>query len=711
MPERGDTEGLRASTSATIPPMPTGPSRRVMPPSVPFGKFAFHSRAAARSVTKKLPARDTRGGARWSFTALAVLSLWAVGCAAPSEEGPAAVQKSEAVPGEGEKAKTTSPIPPPREIRQADVPLPMKPCFTCHRPIVESYLAHGMANSLGPVGAPPTGVVSNSMNGNRYELRQKDGKGWLEATTKSGGKRRQRVVGRIGAGILDTSWATAEVDSWSGAETGRLFFAPVETITGQGAKLSPFENYSTSPGVDMELTHDCLTCHTLDRLEDLPGAARDPGGNALYPHNGLGADAFEQLSPFACDACHGATERHVELMTGTGAADPADIGLPRLARLPAPQQRDICARCHLQGDARLELNRDPPARGLPSVVHWPVLVPENQEEEYRFVSQLERLVVSECFQASEGMTCSTCHEAHSGVRSQGVASFDAACQQCHESSCSRPPSLTVREVVGEAARTEAGCVDCHVRRSQPFDLPHVRSADHWIRRRISPPDDQVPHRQFALAEGGLQIFDDGRLAAAFETPQGRRWREGVFAVGLATLGRLPEAIDLFDRFPAPGTEAARRPGAPEGWAAIEASTTFHQVRALVLQSQGRLPEALAAYSDALQLNENEAGARMARARLRFQMGDFLGAVEDTQVIIDTHPESEQPWLLRAQLARRLGRGDMATTAFSKATERWPSDPRIWFELAQGLRAQGRLPEAGDALLRAQALNPELPNFP
>lgn len=613
--------------------------------------------------------------------------------------------------GAEEDVSTAPPVSPSqasREIQSTDVPLPMRACFTCHRPIVETYLRHGMAESIGPVTEPPVGTVTNDKTGNRYDLSRRGDEGWLLATTRSGGSRRQRIVGRIGAGILDTSWATAEVDPWSGQETGRLFFAPVETIAGQGPKLSPFENAPGSAGIDMELTHDCLTCHTLDRLEDLPGAATDSQGESLFPRNAMGSEAFAQLSPFACDACHGSTDHHVELMTGSSAIDAKNVGLRRLGSLSAPIQRDVCARCHLQGDARLELTREVPREGLPSVVHWPVLVPEKQEDEFRFVSQLERLVESACFQAST-MTCTTCHDPHTGVREQGVASFDRACQQCHES-CSRPGDLTTEQVTGEPPRTEASCVDCHVRRSQPFDLPHVRSADHWVRRSIPPPQDDLPHRQFAAADSPLKIFDDGRLKSQLSSPEGQLWQAGVMAVGLATLGKLPEAAVLFERFPPPGSAAAVRGRAPEGWAAVEETALFHQVRALVFQSQGKLSEALAAYSDALSVNPKEAGARMARARLRFHAGDFLGLVEDTQILINDHPRSEQPWILRAQLAQKLGRADMAASAFTKASEIWPSSPQLWFQLAQAHQALGQGEQALRADRRARDLNPELPSL-
>jgi hypothetical protein len=112
------------------------------------------------------------------------------------------------------------------------------------------------------------------------------------------------------------------------------------------------------------------------------------------------------------------------------------------------------------------------------------------------------------------------------VRAQGVESFDRACVACHEK-LGPHTSLSVEHVTGEAARSERGCVDCHVRRSQPFDLPHVRTADHFIRRRIERPQHDIPHRQFAAREAGLTIFDAGR-----------RWSAGVMAMGLLTMGRF-----------------------------------------------------------------------------------------------------------------------------------------------------------------------------
>lgn len=83
-------------------------------------------------------------------------------------------------------------------------------------------------------------------------------------------------MGRIGAGIFDASWVTAEIDGESGEATSRLFFAPVETLPGRGMELAPFELHSGSPGPGFALTESCLTCHTTDDLNRLPGASLFP---------------------------------------------------------------------------------------------------------------------------------------------------------------------------------------------------------------------------------------------------------------------------------------------------------------------------------------------------------------------------------------------------------------------------------------------------
>jgi hypothetical protein len=530
--------------------------------------------------------------------------------------------------------------------------------------------------------------VTNRITGTRYDVSTDVHGPTLTATAADGGTRRQRIVGRIGAGIFDTSWVGAEVDSASGVTSERLFFAPVETVTGHGLQLSPFELHAGSPGMDQALTNECLTCHTTDTPRPPP-----------FPANDLGSDAFARLSPLTCSACHGDVDRHLEIMNARTRGDgPQGLGIARLARLAPGTQRDICARCHLQGDVRLELVAGAPSWDHPLAAQIPVVVPRRAEADFRFVGQLERLALSACFRNTPAMTCSTCHDPHTGASSQGVEKFDAACRNCHENAQAQHTTLP---------QPTGSCVECHVRRSQPFDLPHVRTADHFIRPRIEPPALDVPHRQFSDQNGEVDLFDDGRLAAALKTKEGRRWRAGVLAMSLLAFGRFRESARFFEGFPAPGSEGARQPFAPPGFAPLETAAAFHTARGFALIGARRLDAARAAFSDAIAVDPRSAPARLARARMSLDAGDIRAAMIDTQAVIDTYPRAEQPWDLRIEIAQRVGRPDLALTAAEASTRLWPSNARAWLALSTFAAQRGDADRARRAAERARTLAPSL----
>ena len=652
--------------------------------------------------------------------ALAAVGMLWIGCGGAS--GPEEASEAEPAVDDASAAELTAvpvvyqPVvveePPPLEPLPLpeNLPASVATCAPCHRNEVAEYMGHGMLGAVGPLGVPPEGTVENPHSGVQYTMSTEDGEAILEAVYEDGGKRRQRLVGRIGAGIFDTSWVGEELDIVTGEATGRLFFAPVETLTEHGHVLSPFELEENSAGLDLALTEGCLTCHTTGDLGALSNAAKADEGtsaNHVYPSNALGSDAFEVLGGLSCDACHGDARAHLAAMTDLDSELLLDdVGIASLGELPAGLQRDVCARCHLQGDARLDLVSGAPDRDRPLAGQIPVLVPSKPDDDFRFVGQIERLALSPCFKGSPEMTCTTCHEPHTATARQGTIRFDVVCATCHEV-CSRSADLTVEEATGSPGRTVAGCVDCHVRRSQPFDLPHLRTADHYIRRRIPPPEDDIPHRQFADPEGPVELFDDGRLAKALATPQGERWLAGVEAMGLLTMGRIEEAGERFARFPAPGSGGARRELAPSVVEALESKSAFHQSRALALLARAQLPRALSAFNDALAIDPLNASALIARAQLRFDTGDVPGALQDTQLVIDKWPRAEQPWVMRASFAERLGRPQLALTAYLAANRIWPSDAERWYKQALLLRAGGDMMRAEEAVERARRLEPSL----
>jgi hypothetical protein len=348
---------------------------------------------------------------------------------------------------------------------------------------------------------------------------------------------------------------------------------------------------------------------------------------------------------------------------------------------------------------------------MPLAGQIPVLVPVHQSEDFRFVGQVERLALSACFKNSPEMTCTTCHDPHTGVAEQGPASFEAACLSCHEDATPRHTTLTVTAVTGASARTPNGCVDCHVRRSQPFDLPHIRSADHFIRSTIPRPETDMPYRSFSDPGGPLQVFDDGRLADVLAAPEGQRWRDGLLAMGLVTMGRVEEAIPLFALFPPPGTAEALQATAPAELVSLETQPSFHHARGLALLASRKPEEALAAFTDALTLDPTYASARLERARLLVLLGDMKGSLADTDILLEAHPSAESPWDVRAIMALRSGIPAMAVSALEVSTQRWGSNAMAWLQLGSLYSQLGQQEQAMEAFSRARSLQPSLPGLP
>lgn len=610
--------------------------------------------------------------------------------------------------------------PPPSNLRDARVAAGAAPlqgaesCQVCHRQIAADFAEHGMSQSLGLLDHRPVGELTNAGEGSSYAFLGEGDTVGMVATRPDGGLRFSGVVGRYGAGVFDTAYIGTELTP-EGAPTGRLAFLPVEQVEGHGPALAPFEATHPGTGFDQPFSTECLGCHTTQDVAELPGAATDPESGRVWPAGAFGTDAFGHLKPLGCSACHGEAAAHAGLMQESlDSGQPyAELGLQRLAELSGARQRDVCARCHLQGEGHLELATV--QRGGPQaedfLLRRPVLVPSDPGGDFRFVSQVQRLALSACLQGAPELSCTSCHDPHRSVARQGVAAFDARCQGCHEEQgCARPASLGVREVSGRAARSETGCVDCHVRRSQPFDLPHVQTADHFVRRRIPLPD-APPMRAWEAPSGPLSVFDDGRFAELLASAAGDRWVDGLRAMGLQRMGRHDEAAERYADFATPGTPAATSAPSPGPTPTdarlppLQRAADFHHVRGLVLESGGDADGARAAYTDALDVDPGHPAARLNRGNLRLEAGQLEGALADADELVRRYPRAEKPWNLRARVAAAGGELDAAAEALTRSATLWPSDAGVWHELGRVFLRLDRLDEARGALRRARALEP------
>lgn len=187
----------------------------------------------------------------------------------------------------------------------------------------------------------------------------------------------------------------------------------------------------------------CLTCHTTFAKN------RDPGD--------FFSNAYERqevLLGVNCESCHGPSWTHADFHLNHPEVREARHIL-NIRTLSRQQRLDACAKCH---------------SGLREPIQQPFAFqtgdfladfsksgyqPEEAETLDVHGNQYGLLTASRCFQLSETMNCSTCHDPHRRERND-LKVFSTRCRNCHEgvSSCKMEDELG-------AVITE-NCIDCHM---------------------------------------------------------------------------------------------------------------------------------------------------------------------------------------------------------------------------------------------------------
>jgi hypothetical protein len=282
---------------------------------------------------------------------------------------------------------------------------------------------------------------------------------YVTARFGDGRERSERIDVVVGSGKFGQSFL-----SWRGAN---LFQLPVSYFhAGDAWRNSPGPRYKDGTAdFDRPITPRCLECHST-----WFGFSPSIPGGYLRDGNLLGV---------SCERCHGPGARHVEWHRAhPDTKEPFAITSP--ADLPRERSLDLCGQCH--GGVG-ELARAPftyrPGELLADHVHVKAQDPTAPPGVHS-ANQLVRLKESRCFQASDRMTCATCHDPHVLERGD-LLRFSKRCQACHE-----PKSCGMEPRVG--ASIAENCIDCHMRRlpieSTMFDTPgatlHPTMLDHRI---------------------------------------------------------------------------------------------------------------------------------------------------------------------------------------------------------------------------------------
>ena len=241
---------------------------------------------------------------------------------------------------------------------------------------------------------------------------------------------------------------------------GYLYQMPMTWYVQEGRwDLPPGFTGPNNMRFDRPIPLKCITCHN-----GMPEYVE--GSENKYDFVPHGID---------CERCHGPGSLHIESVR-TGGDVAGSIVNP--AKLPVDRQFDICQGCHLQGasvnKAGMTFADFRPGQALGDIenVFWPRYA--DSLRQFVMASHPDRLRQSACFQASENLTCITCHDPHVRIEAMGESHYRNVCQDCHTGS-------SVLECPTPEAAAGADCTTCHMPVSGSKDIPHITITDHFIR--------------------------------------------------------------------------------------------------------------------------------------------------------------------------------------------------------------------------------------
>jgi len=509
-------------------------------------------------------------------------------------------------------------------------------CRKCHASVYETFKQTGMGRSVSIPSpddlrelAKPVKIINQKLN-QTYSIYARDGKIiHEESETDSKGRvifsETHEIAYTVGAGDVGKSYLVAKGDS--------LFVSPIsyyERI--RGWDLSPGYSEGAFHGFTRRVVELCVDCHT--------GQSQLVAGS----HNRFQQPPFRFLT-VGCERCHGPGATHVRQHTEEAALgapiDEAAIDLtivnPRKLR---PEIRDdVCAQCHLAGDARvLQPGKNyldfRPGTSLGDVVAIFSVPQQIKGNHFVALDQFEQLKLSRCWSASNGkLGCISCHDPHVQLHGdEATNSFRNRCLTCHATSSCRAP-LAQRQ----ASSPPDNCISCHMPKQPTENIGHSSVTDHRILRTPS----EIPAAlQSASLTSLTELISDTK-------PSG----SGDAQANLRSLALAYSQVAV--RFPELGEK---------GLALLEQAAAAFPNDAEVQAAYGSVlrvarprdeEHAAQAFQKAIDAGSKTAEVRTQLARLRMQQGQVTAAMDLYKESIQIDPYFAPAYLDLAQVYSML----------------------------------------------------------
>jgi len=356
-----------------------------------------------------------------------------------------------AIPVRGDPARAMADRPVQSAVIDAHV------CGECHQDKLQGFLqtAHHLTSSIASsssiLGTFDQGRnrLATSHAGLDFQMERQGQDFWQRVYLKRDGKTYAH-----GAKLELVTGSGNHAQTYLYWEDDALYQLPISFLTeSQQWVYSPGFYQNGTADFSRPITARCLECH------------------ATFVESVAGSTNRYVRSPMAlgvsCVRCHGAGEQHVAYHRAhPDEADGHDIVNP--GKLPRDRANEVCAQCH----AGIGHPLKPPFTYRPGEPLDQYLKLEQKGEDVEggvhTDNQVARLAMSRCFQASEGMTCATCHDPHQPEHGRQEL-FSARCRECHDQD-----RCEMFATAGAAIRDR--CVDCHMPKRRDREMKFATDA-------------------------------------------------------------------------------------------------------------------------------------------------------------------------------------------------------------------------------------------
>lgn len=163
---------------------------------------------------------------------------------------------------------------------------------------------------------------------------------------------------------------------------------------------------------------------------------------------------------------------------------------------------------------------------------------------------------------------------------------------------------------------------------------------------------------------------------------------------------LGTALRQLNQFPA-AEEHLKRATELDG----SVATAFHSL-GLLQASQVRHEEALANFTKAIELNDQNVSFRINRALALAGLRQYEKAIGELDVVLSQDPQSSAAWIYKGEIYTQANQWDDAIDAFQRVVARQPKATRVWLQLGQLQERHGKPTEALRSYRKLIELSPD-----